>query len=275
MRRVRVEEAAAVGAELLDDLLAGHRPAGDEDDRKDDADRQQNADNRAGQIDPEVAQLVGLVSGKAAYQGNSDRDTDRGRHKVLHGQAGHLHQIARSGLTGIGLPVRVRGEAGSRVERLIRLHVGEAQAQEEMVLYPQEEIEKEYGYRGEREHAAQVRTPRLLVISVHPAESVHRPFGPQMTGRGERPRHVVTERLVRQDERDDQQNEEKEDRHTRTHLETLREEQGHDQKDRDENRQNQAGDIGRCHSFSTPLAASAKTPNTAMTTMTNTTSAMG
>src|SRR5215207_4287259 len=76
---VGVEEAAAVGAELLDDLLAGRGAAGnelrrtvegvghreaievldhalaDEDEGTDNRDRQQDADDRAGQVDPEVA----------------------------------------------------------------------------------------------------------------------------------------------------------------------------------------------------------------------------
>ena len=81
VRRVGVEEAAAVGAELLDGLLAGDgtagddlRPAGDrvdrvvgevldrterhQQDRRDEGDRQQDAERRAHEVDPEVAEVV-------------------------------------------------------------------------------------------------------------------------------------------------------------------------------------------------------------------------
>ena len=79
MRRVGVEEAAAVGAELLDGVLRGDRPlrddllgafqrrrlgvgvevlrhaADDQHQRDDDRERQQDVEHAAGQIDPEVA----------------------------------------------------------------------------------------------------------------------------------------------------------------------------------------------------------------------------
>ena len=79
MRRIGVEEAAAVGAELLDDLLARHRPDGngllrpfqrgrvdgagerlrhaerDEDESEDERDRQEDVKGDARHIDPEIA----------------------------------------------------------------------------------------------------------------------------------------------------------------------------------------------------------------------------
>ena len=83
VRGVGVVEAAAVGAELLDGLLAGTGPpvmvcwppvergrrsvppakfwisaAGDQHDRADERDRQQDAERAADQVDPEVAELA-------------------------------------------------------------------------------------------------------------------------------------------------------------------------------------------------------------------------
>ena len=88
VRGVDVVEAAAVGAELLDDLLRGDRTAGDElrrtpervhrgaggevlhhaggdeDDRADERDREQDPHARPGQVDPEVAELRRRPAGR-------------------------------------------------------------------------------------------------------------------------------------------------------------------------------------------------------------------
>ena len=142
VRGVGVVEAAAVGAELLDDLLAGDRAAGDrllgaaeggddlvvqvevldraagdQEDRADDGDRQQDAQRAAHQVDPEVAQIAGAPAGEPAHQRDRHRHADGGRDEVLHRQPGHLHEMTVGGLTGVGLPVGIGDEADRGVPR--------------------------------------------------------------------------------------------------------------------------------------------------------------
>jgi hypothetical protein len=162
VRGVRVVEATAVGAELLDGLLAGHRTAGDgllgaaeggdsvvvqlevldrpsrdQQDRGDDRDGQQDAQHRAHQVDPEVAQIAGAIAGEPAYQGDRHRHADGGRDEVLHRQAGHLHQMALRRFAGVGLPVGIGNEADRGVPRQRRGHFGGriVQMQRQLVLH--------------------------------------------------------------------------------------------------------------------------------------------
>ena len=161
MRRIGVEEAAAVGAELLDDLLARHRPdrdgllrafqrrcvdrAGqrlrhaerDEDQRADDRDRQQEVERDPRQIDPEIADRRRGGARKAAHQREGHREAGRGRDEIMHGEAEHLGQMAHRRLAAIVLPVGVGDEADRRVEREIRRHgVEAARVQRQQVLQP-------------------------------------------------------------------------------------------------------------------------------------------
>ena len=145
VRRVGVVEAAAVGAELLDDLLAGHRAAGDV------LGRHRPAWSRRCRLDrfctmPAAMKTTApttaigsrirtqirtrstqklpswsvLRPGEAPHQRDRDRDADRRRDEVLHRQTGHLHQVAHRRLTRVRLPVGVRDEADRGVPRLIR-----------------------------------------------------------------------------------------------------------------------------------------------------------
>ena len=135
MRRIGVEKAAAVGAELLDDLLARDRPdrygllgafqsrgvdgpgqrlrhaESDEDQRPDDRDRQEDVKRDSGHIDPEIADSGRRGARKAAHQRESHRETGRRRQKVMHGEAEHLGQMAHRGLAAIILPVGVGDKA--------------------------------------------------------------------------------------------------------------------------------------------------------------------
>ncbi len=145
VRRVRVVEAAAVGAEFLDRLPA--RPP----DRRGSTGsapwtvvtslgslrfwttpceiRTTRADERDRQQDPDVlrtrsAQKLPIVSasdaGEPADQRDGDRDADGRRHEVLHGEPRHLHQVTHRRLARVGLPVRVGDERDGGVERLSR-----------------------------------------------------------------------------------------------------------------------------------------------------------
>ena len=45
--------------------------------------------------------VVGLVPGEAANQRDRDRDAGGRRHEVLHGQRGHLHEVAHRRLAAV------------------------------------------------------------------------------------------------------------------------------------------------------------------------------
>ena len=176
VRRVGVVEPAAVRAELLDRLLAGHGSAGDglrparqsrdrrvagevlhdaaedQHDAEDDGDRQQDADRDARQVDPEVAEPVGVGAGQAADEGDGDRDADGGGQEVLHGEAGHLGGVAEGRLTGVRLPVRVGDEADGRVEGLQRRHPLASQRVRQVRLQPQQR-EQDHDRRRRRRPA--------------------------------------------------------------------------------------------------------------------------
>ena len=106
VRRIGVEEAAAVGAEHLDRFLAGDRPerqrlpgpfegrrhhrAGkglryterDIDQRQHDRRRQQDIERDARQIGPEIADACRLAPGEAADDGEGDGDAGRSRQEI-------------------------------------------------------------------------------------------------------------------------------------------------------------------------------------------------
>ena len=140
VRRIGVEEAAAVGAHDFDDFLRSHRTLGDhlfgafkrrrfgigpkilrhalpnEKESHDDRDRQQHVKNGAGHIDPEIADGSRRAPGKASDEGDGERDAGRGGNEIMHGEPGHLGQIAHRGLGRVGLPIGVGDEAHRRIE---------------------------------------------------------------------------------------------------------------------------------------------------------------
>ena len=155
MGGVDVEEAAAVGAQVFDDLHRGDWPLGDglrlpvqgmhdrvgvevldhalrdEDQRDHDADGQQDVERAARQVDPEVAQVLRAAAGQAAHQCHRQRDARGGGDELVKGQAGHLRQVAHGLLAGVVLPVGVGGEAGGGIEGQLRLDIGQALRVEE------------------------------------------------------------------------------------------------------------------------------------------------
>ena len=120
MRGVRVKESTTVRTQLLDRFLRCDRAARqilgsttdgvdlgeavevlhdathDQDHGGDHGQRKQQAQDAAGQVDPEVADGARPAASKAAHQRNSHRDTDGCRHKVLYGEPRHLHHVAQS-----------------------------------------------------------------------------------------------------------------------------------------------------------------------------------
>ena len=144
MRGVHVEEAAAIGAELLDRDLAGDgpmamvcfapssvvasteasmvcgSPSATSRMRRDEGERQEDVEGRAGHVGPEVADRARLGAGKAADQRHRQGKACGGGEEVLHRQPGHLREVAHGGLAAIGLPVRVGDERDGGVEGEIR-----------------------------------------------------------------------------------------------------------------------------------------------------------
>ena len=177
MRRIGVEEAAAIGAEHLDrdlrrdrserdDLLrAFHRGRGDragerlrdaepdQHQRVDDADRQQDVEGDLGQIGPEIADPAGLAPRKAADQREGDGDAGRRRQEVVHGERRHLGEVRHGRFTRIALPVGVGDEADRRVERDRRGHAGKAlRVERQIELQPLDRVGEEDACRAEQQH---------------------------------------------------------------------------------------------------------------------------
>ena len=171
MRRVGIVGAAAVGAELLDDLLRGegplrdglhgaldrhrvgrpvqvlHHALRDQEQPADDRDGQQHVQEAARRIDPEVAELAAGVPGDAADEGHRDRHADGGRDEVLASQGQHLREVAHRRLGNVDLPVGIGGEADGRVEGHRRAHVGDVgRVEGQMTLQAQDHVdEQEHG----------------------------------------------------------------------------------------------------------------------------------
>jgi hypothetical protein len=227
VRRVGVVKTAAVGAELLDHFLARDRPAGDglltarqsvddlvvqvevldrptgdQHDRTDDRDRQQDADDTADQIDPEVAQLTSAPAGESPHQRDGDRHADRGGHEVLHRQSGHLHEMTEGGFPGVVLPVRVGHEADRGVPCQRRCHRRRrvVQVPRQLVLDQLKYEQEQDAERRERQHASGIGAPGLLGVRVGTDQPVNHPLGAKvLLGRVDAV-HVVAEGHM--DERD-------------------------------------------------------------------------
>ena len=145
MRGIGVEEAAAIGAEHLDRDLRGDRAdrdgllgaferrridigaerlrhaLPDQEQRDDDADRQQDVERAAGDIDPEIADRSWTeCARKTADQRNREHDAGRRRQEVLMRQAEHLREIGHRAFAAVVLPVGVGDEADGGVEGEIR-----------------------------------------------------------------------------------------------------------------------------------------------------------
>ncbi len=228
---VRVEEAAAVRAELLDRFLRGDRPLRDrlrrafqrlghrvrmeilddslraEDDRDDDGDRQEDVERGARQVDPEVADPIRFVPRESANERDGDRDARGRRHEVLHGERGHLDEVAHRRFAAVPLPVRVGHEAHGRVERLVRRDLTRAESlrvERQVPLQPHQQIGNEKREEAERENRAGVPRPRLLVVFAHAREPVGQHFErphDRMEKRAlalEEPRHEQPHRLREQ-----------------------------------------------------------------------------
>ena len=100
-------------------VQAHHDAERDEHEREHDRERQQDPRRTRAMMSTQALPIrsAGAGAHEAAHQGDGDRHADGGRQEVLHGQAGHLRDVAHRGLGDVGLPVRVGHERHRGVER--------------------------------------------------------------------------------------------------------------------------------------------------------------
>ena len=149
VRRIGVEEAAAIGAEQLDRELRRHRPERDDlfgtldrrradrcseglrhaerdiDQRKHDARGQEQVQRDARDIDPEIADPLGLPPREATDQRERHRKAGRRRQEILHRQPDHLRQMRQRAFAAVILPIGVGDETDRGVEGEQSLDRGE------------------------------------------------------------------------------------------------------------------------------------------------------
>ena len=241
MRRVDVEEAAAVAAELLDrDLRGGraerqgllscaelltfllelerllhqiHRLVGrkglhhalrDQRAGKQERQRQQDVKGRARQVGPDTADAVRLLAREAARERDQHRHPGRRREEILHAEPQHLCEVAHRRLAAVALPVGVADEAHCGVERRVRRDGAEILWIEgKQVLQPLQRIDGGEADEVEPQHAPQIALPVHLLFSLYSGRAVD-----EVLQRREKPvaahvhvRHVRAERLDEQQQR--------------------------------------------------------------------------
>jgi hypothetical protein len=226
MRRVGVEEAAAIGAEHLDGELRGDRAERDGllrpfqgrrrhigteglrhaerdvNEGQNDADRQQYVERGAGHIDPEVAERLAGRAREGADQSNGDRHAGRGGHEVLHAQPRHLGEVRHGAFAAIVLPVGVGDEAHSGIKRQFRpdrSHAGRVERQH--ALHALQSIKQQQAGKVEREHGEGIARPALLLAVAGARKRIKAPFDRNEDGRkectfpGKDARHIGAERF--------------------------------------------------------------------------------
>ena len=137
----------------------------DEHQRDHERDRRQHPQHRADQVLPEVAEALARAADDPADQRDRDRDPDAGGEEVLDGQPGHLAEVAHRRLAAVVLPVRVRHERRSRVERhvprarveVLRVQTGEVPQR----LRAQDQVQQQPAGEREDDQALGVRLPVL------------------------------------------------------------------------------------------------------------------
>ncbi len=190
MGRVGVEEAAAVVAQLLDGFLRGDRSEGDhlrrtlesvngdraregldhalgdEEQRRDEGDRQQDVEDAASHVDPEVADRRRRPAGQATSQGDRHGDAAGGRSEVADGEPDHLAQVGHGRLARVVLPVRVGVEADGgvvgEVGRNGRQAGHAALAERQVSLEPLLQVKGEDADKRKQDHRDRVGSPALL-----------------------------------------------------------------------------------------------------------------
>ena len=125
----------------------------------------------------------------------------RRREEVLDRETRHLHGVAGARLPGIRLPVRVRGERDSGVERGVPVHRA-ALAEREPWLEHEQREEPRDGHHRQGEHRQGVCRPPLLGVRVDPDNAVDHALDPPVLRVGEHAVHPRPERQMDQGEQD-------------------------------------------------------------------------
>ncbi len=206
MRAVGVEEAAAVGAELLDrDLRCGrpqrqglrrheilvrvlrwlkprnlfvrskilHNALRHEQQGQDQRQWHEHIKRRTHEIDPVIADRLGRSPSQPANHREENGDAGRRGHEILHAEPGHLRQIAERGFTAVVLPVRVARKARGRVEREISRHVCEIlRIERQRRLQPLQRIDREKPNAIEQQECDGVRLPAHLRLRIDAREPI-------------------------------------------------------------------------------------------------------
>ena len=97
-----------------------HGPLAHEDDPGDEGDGQQDVEQAAGDVDPEVPDRRGVLAGEAPDEHHGDGDAHRGGHELLDGERADLREVRHGRLAAVVLPVGVGDErrGGVEAERL-------------------------------------------------------------------------------------------------------------------------------------------------------------
>ncbi len=156
-----------VRIEILNDALR-HEHHGEHD-----AQRQQQIIRRADEVHPEIAERRHRMPRDAAHERRRQRDARGRRAKVVDDQRDHLREIGHRGFAGVALPIRVRGETDSSVEREIRRQRAKAlRIQRQMILQPQDRVSENAAHRAEQQHRDGVLFPILFALGVHAHEAI-------------------------------------------------------------------------------------------------------
>ena len=173
----------------------------------DDADRQQDVERAAGDIDPEVADRAHGRAGKAADERDGQHDAGGRGQEVLERQAQHLHEVGHRAFAAVVLPVGVGDEAHRRVEGEIGRHRRLLRRIERQhALQAHQRVEDEEAADVEQQHGDRVGQPVLLARLVDAADSVEHGLDRAQHRRQEGAlavedaRHVAAERLHQRDD---------------------------------------------------------------------------
>jgi len=194
VRRVGVEEAAAVGAQHLDCLLRGDRAERegllgafqrgridigtqrlrhalpDVDQGDDDRHRQQHVESDADQIGPVVADGAGRTPGEARTKAMAMAMPAAAEAKFCTVSPAICEKIRHRRLAAVALPVGVGQEADRGVERQVGRQSGLAgRVEGKPVLQPQQRVEQNKTGRLEGQHADGVADPALFAVGSTPA----------------------------------------------------------------------------------------------------------
>jgi hypothetical protein len=227
VRGVCVEEASAIGAEVLDDFQRGHRPlsndlAGsiermgddvvvevhrnslaDEEQRPEERAGRENPEEAAGEIDPEVTQGLETFAGEASDEGDADGQAHRAGEKILYAEAHHLAGIAHGVFARIGLPGAGGGEADGCVEGEIRSEGGGEVLRKEPRKEPlgsEDEVEDQRADKAEDDETGCVLAGGHFRCRIDAGEAIDpsfhwSPYGIQhRSSPGEDALHVTAER---------------------------------------------------------------------------------